>query len=203
MSGMTRAQALKAMALSASDPNLRRAALEAASKAENNSAALLEVKQARDAVLQFLLGLPADKAAPSAASIGEVLDLPAKQVQAGLDSLTRDGRLLSDGTLDPRVRANQKPGGASLRQQQASDAANARAAEAGTAEGHRVTSQGNQSGKLVNPRGLHGKALVSAISDAQSGRATLTKRERDQIAGMNRQIAELTATIKKIQGNNQ
>lgn len=104
---LVKANILKAFALHSADPNIRDAALKASRTAQLTGDALVQARNDTNSVLQFLLGLPADKPAPSAASIGEVLDLDKKRVQNGLDSLTRDGRLLSDGTLDPRVRANQ------------------------------------------------------------------------------------------------
>lgn len=168
MSILGKAAVMRALAeQQGADPNLRRYALDAAIKAENKGAALLQVKQDRDAVLTFLLGLPADKAAPSAASIGEVLDIPAKRVQAGLDSLTRDGRLLSDGTLDPRVRANQKPGQKPQSTQPKPPVAPVR----DTIAENRAVVQGMKG--MVDIKSLHGAALQEAVADVSKGSAVL------------------------------
>lgn len=174
---LTKAAVLRRMAESSADPDLRREALK---KARSVELSVEDMKTARDnlaKVLQFLAGLPDGKSAPSAASIGEVLDLDAKDVQYSLDWLRKDGRLNSDGVLDART------------------ALRLRGVTTGPSLGRSPETVAALGQTRASNAGATGKVQVTKLADGRIIRSNPV----EGIAELKQQVRNLRATITKLQ----
>lgn len=181
---LTRGRALRLMADHSSDPSLRAAAFKAASKADLTAAELKQARSDLQSVLTFLAALPDGKSAPSAASIGEVLDIDKARVQYALDWLTKDGRLDADGVLNPQVKARESgiPTGPSLGRAPAMVAP-------------KPLGQG-KTAKVAHAKRLADGTVISI----ENGRQVITRPRDASIAALKQEVRQLKATINKIQG---